>query len=358
MSKGGLKHELYLIVGTYNSTNEKGIYIYRFNLMDIQSELVADVVTNNPSYLAITRDGRFLYAANETRGNPEVSAFYFDRSKCHLHFINKQFSGGDSPCYVTVGANGKWLFAGNYNGGNLSAFPIKEDGSLSPYSQLVQHSGHSINSNRQSKPHVHSVVLTPDERFLCVTDLGIDKIIIYRFRSEAKQSLSKIANSFIEVTPGSGPRHIIFHRQLPFAYMISELSGGISVFNYENGHLNLIQMNEIPLQDQSLDRSSADLHISPDGNFLYASTRGQSNNISIYFLNKDNGKLRFLGFESTQGLNPRSFVIDPTGRFLLVANVESDNVAIFKRNEKTGLLQFTGKKISVRKPACLKIIST
>jgi 6-phosphogluconolactonase len=357
MSTRSLGYQPYLIIGTYNSTNEKGIFIYRFNHSSGQAILVADVETHNPSYLAITRDGQFIYAANETKGNPEVSAFYFDRSNCGLTFINKQFSGGDSPCYVTVGANGKWLFVANYNGGNLSAFPINEDGSLNPYSQLIQHTGYSINTHRQTKPHVHSVMLTLDECFLCVTDLGIDKILFYKFNAASKQPLSKIARSFTDFLPGSGPRHVIFHQQLPFLYVIAELSGTISVFKCQNAHLNLIQIIEIPLTDQSDDRSSADIHISPDGNFLYASTRGQSNNISIYLINKDNGSLKFLGLESTRGLSPRNFVIDPTGGFLLVANVDSDNVAIFKRNQRTGLLQFTGKQISVPKPACLKITS-
>lgn len=202
------------------------------------------------------------------------------------------------------------------------------------------------------------MVLTPDERFLCVTDLGIDKILIYKFTPNCKQPLSKTAYFIAEVTTGNGPRHIIFHHQLPFAYLVSELSGTISVFSYQNGYLNLIQINEIPLHDKSEDKSCADIHISPDGNFLYASTRGQSNNISIYLVNKNNGKLIFVGFVGTRGLNPRNFVIDPTGRFILVANLDSNNITIFKRNLRTGLLQFTGKEIFVPKPACLKIIST
>ncbi|HTN37043.1 MAG TPA: lactonase family protein [Arachidicoccus sp.] len=356
MSATSLTGSFYLFVGTYNSGEKKGIYVYRINRATRMVKMVSYVAIDNPSYLCFAPGGQFLYATNETSGKPEVSAFKFDLNSEQLIFINKQDSGGEAPCFVSVDQSGKWLFSGNYNGGNLSAFPINSDGSISPYVQRIQHTGHGIHPTRQLKSHVHSVVVSPDQAFLYCADLGMDRIISYPIIPTGEQPLDPTGGMSIEVTAGSGPRHIVFHPRLPYAYMIAELAGTVSVYQKKDGRLTLIQMNEIPLDDQSADRGSADIQLSPDGRFLYASTRGKSNCIAIYGVDETDGKLRFIGLPSTMGLSPRNFVIDPTGDYLLVANQHSDEVVIFQRDEKSGLLALRGEKIVVSSPACLKIL--
>lgn len=347
----------HLLIGSYTNGKSEGIYTYHFNPTDgsVRFESVAKNIIN-PSYLAVSADQQFVYAVNESAdGKGAVSAFTFNTKSGELDFINRQSAEGDSPCYVTTDKQGKNLFIANYSSGNLSAFPINSNGSLGAAVQTIQHEGKGPNTQRQEKPHVHAVILSPDEKYLLVNDLGTDKISIYPY--ESTNILDPLQTDTVQktsVTAGSGPRHLTFHPNHKFAYSIQELSATISAFAYDDGKLTFLQ--EVPMQDVDFkgQNSAADIHISPDGKFLYGSNRGDANDIVIYKIDQKTGSLNFVGRQSTLGKTPRNFVIDPTGNFLLVANQESDNVVIFERNLKTGLLKDTGKRIETGNPVCLK----
>ncbi len=348
----------YLIVGTYDSPKSEGIYIYKFNRGNGAVTEVSHTKTSNPSYVAISPDEKFVYAVHENAkdGNGgEIAAFSFDKKNGILSFINQQLSGGDHPCYVEIDKTGKWIFAGNYSSGSVAVLPVKADGSLGVATTIIQHNGSGKNAERQNGPHVHCTKISADNRWLYVPDLGIDKVMLYAFDAETGK-LTPAEQPFAASIPGSGPRHFTFHPNNKYAYLIEELSGTVNVFQYNNGTLKNIQrISTMPTGDNSF-AGSADIHVSPDGKFLYASNRSTSNTIAIFKINKTNGTLTSIGHQSTLGKTPRNFSIDPSGNFLLAANQGSDEIVIFKRNKKTGLLTDTGKRISVGKPVCLKWI--
>lgn len=348
-----------LFIGTYTGTGSKGIYVYRFDASTGKATWVSNTDSVvNPSYLAITPDGKFVYACTETRtaNAGGVSAFRFDKTTGRLTFLNKQSSGGDNPAYVAVNKSGKWVVAGNYSGGSIAAFPVNKDGSIQPYRQLIQHEGSSVNKQRQEKAHVHATVFSPAEDYLFTPDLGMDKVMIYRFRPSLQEPLQPAVPAFSATTPGSGPRHFTFHPNGKWAYLIEEMAGAVTAYNYNSGRLMEMQRVNTHPDTLTTQPGSADIHISPDGKFLYASNRGKENNIAIFKIDIKTGKLSLAGYQSTMGQTPRNFCIDPTGSFLLVANQETNNIVIFKRDVQTGLLTSTGEQISVPKPVCLKMI--
>jgi 6-phosphogluconolactonase len=282
----------------------------------------------------------------------DIAAFSFNKITGELTFINRQLSGGDHPCHVEVDKTGKWLFASNYSSGTLSILPINPDGSLG-LASTIQHSGTGKNPDRQKGPHVHGAIISKDNKQLFVTDLGIDKTMIYSFDAMTGK-LSPAAQPFTPAVPGSGPRLITFHPNNKYAYVIEELSGTVSVFDYKNGMLEARQRISTMAAGDSSFPGSADIHISPDGKFLYASNRAEVNTIAIYSINKKNGTLSLIGHQSTLGKSPRNFSIDPSGKFLLCENQNSDEIVVFKRDKKSGLLSDSGKRIRVGKPVCIK----
>lgn len=348
----------FLFIGTYTGSGSKGIYVYTFDAASGKAEWVSNTEgVVNPSYLAVAPGDSLVYACIETRtaNAGGIAAFRFDRAKGALTFINRQSSGGDNPAYVSVHKSGKWVIAGNYSGGNLSAFAVDPDGSLQPYGQLIQHTGKSINVNRQEKAHVHATVFSPGGDHLFVPDLGLDKIMIYKFDASAGKPLSPASPPFVSTDPGSGPRHFTFHPNGKWAYLIEEMGGSVVAYKYKKGKLNLLQKIATHPDTTKGEFGSADIHVSPDGKFLYASNRGNENNLAIFSIDRK-GKLSFSGLESTMGIQPRNFMIDPSGKYLLVANQKTGNIVIFKRNMETGLLQYTGEQIQVPQPVCLKMI--
>jgi 6-phosphogluconolactonase len=349
----------YLFIGTYTEKGDsKGIYVYRFNTKTGDAEPVSTIMSENPSYLAIAPNGRYLYAANEGGGSTGgVSAFTFDKGTGQLQFLNKQQGGGSGPCYVSVDSRLKWLMLANYGGGSLSVLPLHEDGSIAPLAQFIQHAGQGGTAQKPEKPHVHSATFTPDERYLLVADLGLDKISLYNFNSSVAQPLSPAApDSAIHLQPGNGPRHVTFHPTRPFVYVIEEKGGFVDAYRYKRSQFTPIQRINAHPSDYTGVVGSADIHITPNGKFLYASNRGDANNIVIYLVNEADGTLKLQGFQSTLGKIPRNFVIDPTGRFLLAANQNTNNVVIFKINQETGLLEPTGKQLDIPSPVCLKML--
>lgn len=267
-----------------------------------------------------------------------------------MTLINKQPSGGDHPCYVSVDKTGRWVAVGNYSGGNLSVIPVMVNGSLG-VPNTVNHSGKSVDKGRQEKPHVHATVFSEDNKFLFVPDLGIDKVMMYAFNPGSGKLT---AQDSIVTEAGTGPRHFTFHPDNKFAYLVEELTAGISAYEYKNDKFTFLQRIAALPADYTGPKSGADLHVSPDGKFLYSSNRGDANSISIFSINEKTGKLTLKGHQSSMGKTPRNFNFDPSGNFLLVANQNSDNIVIFKRDKDTGLLEDTGKRIEVGNPVCIK----
>ncbi len=352
--------ENYLLIGTYTKGKSEGIYVYKFNSKNGDFSAVSKIKCSNPSYLAISPNQQWVYAVDEAGNNNNVggsvAAYSFNKQNGELRKINQQLSGGDHPCYVAVDKTGKWVSAANYTGGSLTVFPVQADGGLGQSSAHIQHSGNSVDKQRQEKAHVHCTYFSKDNRFLFTPDLGMDKVMIYSF-DDKTGTLKPAPQPFVMSKPGSGPRHIDFHPNNKYAYLIEELTGTVVAYKYSDGKLTTIQNISAAPKDFKGGMGSADIHVSPDGKFLYCSNRGESNSITIFKIDNASGKLTVIGYQSSLGKAPRNFNFDPSGNFLLVANQDTDDVIIFKRNVKTGLLTDTGKKIEVGNPVCLKWIS-
>ncbi|HTI11924.1 MAG TPA: lactonase family protein [Puia sp.] len=362
LSLCGSAQKYYLFIGTYtqgglSSGPSKGIYVYQFDEATGDATPVSTIMTDNPSYLALAADGKYLYAVNETDGAKpgSVSAFSFDKTNGQLTFLDKQASGGDDPCYISVDSHRKWAIVANYGGGNFGCLPIHADGSVGAMTQFVQHTGKGATS-RQEKPHVHSAIFSPDEKNLVVSDLGLDQLSLYHFDASATtHPLTPFHDSIVAITSGSGPRHTSFYSGKPYVYLISELTGTVDAFRYTNAGLSPIQRLSSHPEGYKGDIGSADIHVGPGGRFLYASNRGDANSIAIYAIDAATGKLSLKGFQSTEGKGPRNFMIDASGKFLLVGNQRSNSIIIFRIDPTTGLLTDTGKKLEVPAPVCLKM---
>lgn len=345
----------YLLAGTYTGSSSKGIYVYEFDAATGELRFISSVSTSNPSYLAISPTEKYVYAVNEDQPG-HISSYRFDKKTGELHFLNEVASAGDHPCYIAVHPSGKWVVSGNYSSGNFSVFKVTNDGALETTHQSIRHKGKSINAERQTGPHVHATVFSKNGETLFVPDLGLDKVFLYHF-NELTGTVSETPSSSITVNPGNGPRHIELSKNQQFAYLAEEMSGSVSVWKHNNQSWKKVQqLSSHPSAFKGF-KGSADIHLSPDGRFLYMSNRGDANNIAIFSVNPKTGLLTISGFQPTLGTKPRNFTIDPAGNFLLVANQNSDNIVIFRINKKTGLLTPLPLQLSIPQPVCLKWIS-
>lgn len=346
------KNNYNVLIGTYTSPGKsEGIYVYNFdaNTAEFKFRSVAKGVTN-PSYLAVSSNNKFVYSVAEAPGNSAVAAFAFNSTKGELSLLNKQPTGSQGPCFVS--ADGRHVFAANYGGGSLSVFGLEKDGSLGPLKQLIQHTGKSIDPTRQKTAHAHQVQFTPDRKYLVCTDLGEDQVYIYSYNPAGEKDQVLRVKNKIKTTPGTGPRHLAFSPNGKFAYLAHEFSGSITAFTYTNGNLNKIQEIETVADGFSGKVDGADIHVSPDGKFLYETNRGDANTITAFAI-AANGRLSFVETVSTMGKGPRNFAIEPTGKYLLVGHQYTNEVVIFERNKKTGTLMDTGKRMDIGAPVCL-----
>jgi 6-phosphogluconolactonase len=351
----------YMLVGTYTSGKSEGIYVYSFTSHG-EFKLVSSVKAANPSFLTVSPNQKFVYAVTESAdtivnaNGGSVTAFAFDAINGRLTEVNRQPSAGNHPCYIDISKTGNWLAVGNYSSGSVSILPVEKDGSAGEPAQVIKHNGSGPNAARQKSAHVHASVFSANNKMLYVPDLGIDKVVKYNF-DEATGQLSPAVQPFFPVQPGSGPRHIDFTKNDNYAYLMEEMTGTVTAFKNSNGAMTAIQTISSHPEGYTGKVGSADIHVSPDGKFLYCSNRGESNTIAIFAIDRATGKLQLLGHESTRGLVPRNFNFDPTGNFLLVANQQSDNITIFSRNKSTGMLTYTGKQIEVPNPVCIKWVA-
>ncbi|UEG52800.1 lactonase family protein [Mucilaginibacter daejeonensis] len=345
-----------LLIGTYTTNVPDGIYVYRFytesgRLVYLNRTSGVD----NPSYLCVAPNGKFVYSVNEI-GNDRtgsVSAFSFEPKVGKIELINKQPSGA-GPCYISVDKDQKHIFSANYAGGSLSVFPLKKDGSIAPASQTIQDQGNGPNKARQEKAHVHTAMLSPDEKHLLYTDLGTDKVNIYRYHSGQEKPLTPSDPASFSLPGGEGPRHIDFSLDKRYMYVVSEMGAHVFAYTYNNGNPKMLQKVSMMEDGSTKEAGGADIHVSPDGRFLYATNRGTANEIVVYAINAESGLLTFIERHDTGGNHPRNFVIDPAGNYLLVANKNSNNIVVYKINHTTGKLTPNGNTVEIDSPTCLK----
>lgn len=356
IAQGQNKSKTYLFVGSYTDGKpDQGIYVYEFNSKSgqLKRTYTVDSIVN-PSFLTISPNGKYLYACTETKlpAQGSISAFKIDSTKGKVSFINKQTSAGKNPVYLTVHQSNRFVVTGNYSDGTVTVLPTQHNGSLDPPIQTIAFIDSSINKARQERSHIHSTVFSPQNDYLYLPDLGADKIRAFKFDTSQSEPMISADQYTVHTKPGSGPRHFTFHPNQKFAYSIEELSGTVVAYSYSNGKLDSLQ--SIFSYSQKLESyGAADIHVSPDGLFLYTTNRGeQENTIAIFSIEPRSGKLKRVGHQSTYGNHPRNFTIDPTGKFMLVANQMTNNIIVFKRNKKTGLLS-KSQEINVSRPSCL-----
>ena len=345
--------ELYMFVGTYAEESESGIFLYRFNTEDGSATLVKEVSgIANPSYMALSKDETLLYSVAETDvPNAKVYAYSFDKKTADIRLVDEQATDGSAPCYIWVDSKRKLAVTANYMGGSISAFSLLPTGKLGEL-KLYSYEGGTPGSARQSAPHLHCIFASPDEKYLYANDLGTDRIYKYDIVAgeDGKLSLKEGQPAFFSLPTGEGPRHTTFHPNGKFAYLINELSGNVVVLQYNNGNLTPVQYIKADTLNAS---SSADIHITPDGRFLYASNRAKGDGLAIFSIDQKNGQLTKTGYQPTEKV-PRNFIITPDGNFLLCACQGSNVIQVFAIDKKSGMLKNLHKDIKVKKPVCLK----
>jgi 6-phosphogluconolactonase len=354
-----------IVFGTGKVVEGKGEGIYAFRVDESSGALQAVGATAgvaNPSYLAPDATGRFLYAVNELKvfgGRPSgtVSAFAIGPADATLRALNTQLTHGTDPCHVAVHPQGKHVFVANFMSGSVCVLPVRDDGSLGAACDFVQHQGSGIDPQRQRGPHAHAVTFDPSGRFAFVPDLGLDRVMIYRFDNR-RGMLEPNAPPWIKMRPGAGPRHLAFHPGGRFAYLANELDSTVAALSFDATSGALEHLQSVPTlpDDFAGDSTCAHIDVHPCGRFVYVSNRGHDS-IAIHRVDARSGKLTCVGHAQTRGRTPRSFGIDPGGRFLFAANQDSDCIVAFRIDSDTGALRAIGEAVRVPTPVCVKFLS-
>jgi 6-phosphogluconolactonase len=317
--------------------------------------------TDNPTYIAISSDGRNLYATSEVLGWNEgtITAYAIDPNSGRLEYLNKQPTRGSIAAQASFDRTGRYLFAVNYGAGpmtqrpnqSLVVFPLLPDGELGAPVAEVAHNGSGADSTRQERPHPHCAVATPDNRFVVVTDLGLDRIVTYRFESGITR------HSEMPLPPGSGPRHLVFHPHLPYAYVANELNSTVAslAFDAVTGRLTLLAVSATAPNSMNVVNHCSEIRISSDGRWLYVGNRGHDS-ISRFGVDQATGVAELLGNTPCGGKTPRHFAFDPSGAFLAVANQDSDSVAVFEVDDGTGDLKMLPHRVQTGAPTCVAFV--
>jgi 6-phosphogluconolactonase len=353
--------KLWTYVGTYTGAKSKGIYRFEFDPATGKlagRELVAE--TPNPTFLAIHPNKRFLYAVNEIANHKDkksgaISAFAVDPKTGGLTLLNQQPTVGDGPCHLVLDKDGKNVLAANYGGGSTCVVPIAADGKLGEGAEFVQHKGSSVDKKRQEGPHAHCVDLDAANHFAFVCDLGLDKVLIFKF-DPTKGKLMPNEPPSVSLKGGAGPRHIAFHPNGHFAYVNNELDSTVTAMSYDaaQGALKSLQtLSTLPKQVAG--NSTAEVEVHPSGKFVYVSNRGH-NSIAIFAVDPRTGELAAAGHQSKGIKTPRNFAIDPSGAYMIVANQDGDSLVVFQIDAKTGELAPTGIEAEVPVPVCVRFI--
>jgi 6-phosphogluconolactonase len=310
----------------------------------------------NPFFLALSRNGRFLYSIHAkdfgSKADEQVAAYEITDKNGSLKLLNRQSARGSAACYLDVDRSGKTVVLANYTTGSIASFPVRDDGSLGEIATFVQHVGSSVDPGRQKEPHAHCTVISPDNRFVLSADLGLDQVLVYRLDA-ATGKMSPDRRPFVRTPPGAGPRHLTFHPNGKHVYVVNELSNSVTLFDYEPESAALIERQTIPtLPPDFKDRSNcADVKVSPDGRFLFATNRGHDS-IAAYRIG-DAGRLTLTEIEPSLGKGPQNLAIAPGGKLLLCGNMPGNNVAVFRIDGETGKLAPVGSPLEVRGPSCI-----
>ena len=349
-------------VGTYTGPKSEGIYTFRFDRKSGKLTPVNQPTkTSNPSFVAVHPSGNYLFAVNEdAEFNGEkgggITSYSIDSKTGALTEINSQCTHGEHPCHLTVDKTGRTVGVANYTGGSIAAYQIGRDGTLSPASTFVQHQGKSVHP-RQEAPHGHSIDVDPENRFVAVSDLGLDQVLVYKMNARKGEL---VAHSAVTTAPGAGPRHFSFHPSGKFGFGINELNMTANAYRYDarHGKLELIQtVSTLPPGESQQDgQSTAEMYVHPSGKFLYGSNRGH-NTIVVYAIDQQSGKLMYVENQATGGSTPRSFGVVPTGDYLLALNQASSTIVVFKIDSKTGALTPTGEEVSCPSPVAAAFLA-
>jgi 6-phosphogluconolactonase len=352
-----------LYIGTYTDDHRsKGIYLVRLSpATGAMSVVSLAAETANPSFVALSPDGGTAFAVNEigeVDGQPggAVTAFSRDRAANSLAQLGTASTKGAAPCYVSTDLTGRFLFVANYSSGNVAMYPILPGGGLGAMAAFIQHHGHGPDAERQEGPHAHCVIPDPSNRFVLVADLGIDRIMVYRFDAQSGQLNTSTAGQGL-LAPGSGPRHLAFHPSGRVLYVTNELSSTVTAFRYDPETGSLTELQTVPAVSEptAVRNAPADIHLHPSGRFLYMSNRGH-NSIAVFAVDPATAKLSPVQLAPTGGDWPRNFGIDPSGEMLIVANQRSDSLRSFRIDSATGALQSTGMRLSLPAPVCVRFI--
>nr|WP_225776938.1 lactonase family protein [Pseudomonas sp. Marseille-Q3773] len=351
-----------LLVGSYTDGASQGIYRYRFDSKagHIDPTPLQVVKSVSPSWLVLSADQRQLFAVNETP-NGQVSSFSVS-AKGEIKPLNQVASQGDEPTHASLSRDQRYLFVANYAvkpdpGSSLVVIPVARDGKLKPVVQHGRHQASGVNPERQASAHVHSLVLSPDGRHLYASDLGADKVFIYRYDgASADHPLTPAIPASVALPPGSGPRHLLFDAKGRHAYLTLEMSAEVVMFEVQDG--NLVERQRLPLAErqEAAAKAAGGLHLSADGRFLYVSNRGTSNEIVAFSVGKQDGQLTLLQRRSVEGDHPREFALDPSDNFLLVANQKSNQIVVIRRDPRSGKLGETVQTLQQDAPSDLKFI--
>jgi len=364
--RAGGSSAMFVYFGTYTGEKSQGIYRARLDLGSgtvSEPELAATVT--NPSFLALDPAKQHLFAANEMgkfndKPTGAVSSFAIDRATGALTMLNQESSGGSGPAHVSVDRTGHTALVANYGGGSVPSLPIGADGKLGPAASVIVHQGSSVHPKRQTKPYAHSINMDTANTFAYAADLGADRIFIYRLDPKAS-TLTPATPAFAAVTPGSGPRHLSFHPNGRYAYVINELALTVTVFarDAKTGALTEVQSISTLPAGQAADPSfsTAEVVVHPSGKFLYGSNRGHDS-LVVFAIDEKTGKLTLVQHVPTQGSTPRGFGVDPTGRYLLAGNQRSDSVVVFRIDAASGRLTPTGQTLKVGSPVSVVFVPT
>jgi len=336
-----------LLVGSYTANGNPGIEVYDVNGITGASSPMYQLKNKNASYLTVTPTGEYMYAVSEDNGGEAKVTSYHKNSKGVFSSMNSTATVGAAPCFVTYRKASQTVYTANYTGGSLSVFKTK-DGELLPISQHIVYSGSSINKSRQMEPHAHNVVLSPDEKFLYVSDLGTDYIYQHEVNNDGTVSETYTK---IKIQPGNGPRHLVFDNSGTRMYLVAELKGLVDVFSVAGNQLKKIQTILTDTSKSKEEKASADIHISPNGKWLLVSNRITSNDLAVFKILPD-GKLLAKSHQPVADM-PRNFCFDPSGKFVFVASQTKSRVQVFSFDDNSGLLMDTKQDINVSMPVCL-----
>ena len=364
------RDEVELLVGSYTQGKSQGIYRLQFDSAKghITPEPLQVFKAANPSWLTLSKDQTRLFVVNENgQGQADVvgraSSVAIDPKTNALTLINQVKTLGEEPTHSSLSADERYLFVANYGvhadpGGSLAVLPIDAAGQLQPVTQMSSHPASRVNPERQMSAHVHSVVSSPDGKFVYASDLGADKVFVYRYDPVAspEHPLVAAAPAFIELPAGSGPRHLLFSKDGKHAYLTTEMSAQVFVFDYADGQLKQRQALELAHGQPAQNRAAGAVHASPDGKFLYVSNRGKANEILVFAINPANGELSEIQRRSVEGDHPREFALSPNGKFLLIANQMSNAIVVLERDPQTGKLGKTLQTLAMDAPSDLKFI--